>query len=194
MTGRAELFRYYGRSMWPFFQEGDLLEVAPLDIITVRRGDCVAFRSSSGQTVAHRVVHTRGSVVTRGDSLPTADNETLDPASLIGKVVCIHRMGRKVRVRGGHFGRLDGFVYRHAGRVDPQRTSRGGILARRIRSFATRYLLTGKIKGKTKAFKRNGHADMIIWEVGNIAIGRMRPTTREWSVSWPWSIVFQQPD
>ena len=118
MTGRAKLFRYSGRSMWPGFQEGDLLEVSPAKTNEIRRGDCVAFHTSNKKVVTHRVVTTKDCIKTKGDALPAVDNEIIQPGQVIGKVVCIYRLGRPIRVWGGFPGRIVGHFYHYAGRIE----------------------------------------------------------------------------
>ena len=145
------------------------------------------------RTVVHRVVAVGGELTTRGDSLPTVDNETIKPRQFIGKVVRIYRLGRSISTWGGIVGRVAGTFYHYAGRVDPQRTSRGGKLAMRIRSLITPCLRVCHSTGRTRVLKRAEEPDMTIWKFGNIAVGRKDPLTREWLITWPWNIILQHP-
>lgn len=194
MTGQTTLLRYQGRSMWPCFQEGDLLEIVPIAIANIRIGDCVAFRVDSKQTIAHRVVTVQGSLITRGDALPTVDNETIQPKHFLGKVVYVYRLGRSIRIWGGIIGRIAGRFYRYAGRIDPHSTSRGGMLARKIHSLSTPCLRACRVTGEARTLKRTGTPDMAIWKFGGITVGRQDPLTHEWSATWPWNIILQRPD
>lgn len=193
MTKQAALFRYHGRSMWPCFQEGDLLEISPVAITDIRSGDCVAFRIDNGQPVAHRVVAVKDSLTTQGDALPSVDSEVVRSEHVLGKIVCIYRLGRPIRVWGGIVGRIAGSFYRYAGRIDPQCTSRGGRLARKIRILSAPCLRMCRVTGETRILKKTGAPDMAIWKLGDITVGRQDPLTHEWSAVWPWNIILQRP-
>ncbi len=70
---QKRLFRYHGLSMWPCFQEGDLLEILPVDWAKIRIGDCLVFWGENGQQVVHRVTGKGKSLRTRGDAFKKAD-------------------------------------------------------------------------------------------------------------------------
>ena len=194
MIEAKALFRYKGRSMWPGFQEGDLLEVSTATTNEIKRGDCVAFRIDNKEFVAHRVVSAKGYLTTRGDALPAIDKEIIQPEQVVGKVVCIYRLGRPIRVWDGFVGRIAGNFYHYAGRIDPHRTSRGGKLAMRIRNFMTPCLRLCRFTGATRVLKRTGEPDMTLWKFGDTTVGRQDPLTHEWLVIWPWNIILKHPD
>lgn len=51
-AGGKGLFRYRGGSMWPLFQDGDLLETRRVLTCQLRRGDCIVFRRPEGEASA----------------------------------------------------------------------------------------------------------------------------------------------
>ena len=193
MTVQTTLFRYHGRSMWPCFQEGDLLEISPVAIDVIRSGDCVAFRVNNEQTVVHRVVAVQGALITRGDALPTVDNEKIRQEDVLGKVVCIHRLGRPIRVWGGIIGRVAGFFYRYAGRIDPNRSSRGGRIARTIRASSTIIFRMLSYACVARTMKLTGEQKIIVWELQGRIIGRQDSHKSECLITWPWSVFVELP-
>jgi hypothetical protein len=106
-----------GSSMRPSLRPGSLAaveEVAPADI---RVGNVIVFRDDGGQPVMHRVISTRGGIVTQGDNLDRPDGAV--PAQhIIGRVVA--RWWRR-RLRG--ISRAEERLWLHAAR--PLRRLRG---------------------------------------------------------------------
>jgi signal peptidase I len=95
-----------GLSMYPFLRDGDVVEVAPVQIGEVELGDVVFFRSGD-RLLAHRVVEIavddRGTHLrARGDSFRQED-PPINEADLVGLVTVVHRLGRN----GEHTIRLD---------------------------------------------------------------------------------------
>ncbi len=193
MTEQTTLFRYHGRSMWPCFQEGDLLEILPVAIDSIHSGDCVAFRVDNGQTAAHRVVSMQGSLTTRGDALPVVDREAIQSEHLLGKVVSIYRLGRSIKVRGGLVGRVSGFLYHYAGRIDPNRSSRGGKLARVIRASSTLVFRMLNCACVARTLKLTGGDKITVWELQGRVIGRQDSRKSENFLAWPWSVFVELP-
>lgn len=194
MNGEKLFFRYKGLSMWPTFQEGDILEVSPATNNEIRRGDCVAFLADNKQVVTHRVVNVKGCLNTKGDASTAIDMEGVKPKQLIGKVDSLHRLGRPIKVWGGFSGRLLGCFYHYAGRINPQRSSRGGKLAVKIRCFLAPCLRLCRYTGEIRVLKRSGEPNMTIWRLGETIVGRQNPLTHEWLVAWPWNIILKHPD
>jgi len=84
-----------GTSMLPSLWPGDILKVCPVNIADVPAGDVVVF-SRNSFLVTHRVICNSGStLITRGDSLTSAD-PPVSGEELLGRVVSIHRAGRRV--------------------------------------------------------------------------------------------------
>jgi hypothetical protein len=193
MSGQTTLFRYHGRSMWPCFQEGDLLEISSMAAGDIRSGDCIAFRGDNGRTVAHRVVSAHGSMITRGDALPVIDEETILPEHVLGKVVRICRLGRAIKVRGGIVGRFAGCFYRYAGRIDPQRASRGGKLAKSIRTVSTAVLGILNYKCISRSMTLADERKITVWELKGKIIGRQLTQGSERHLAWPWSVFVEEP-
>ncbi len=77
-SGHTARFVASGDSMWPLFRSGQAIDVQPVDIAELRRGDIVLARLERGLT-AHRIINiVRESsgivwVTTRGDHCPESD-------------------------------------------------------------------------------------------------------------------------
>lgn len=176
--------------MWPCFQEGDLLVLEEVDFSRIRVGDCIAYRSSSGQKAVHRVVARQGTLMTRGDSLPCVDSERVKPEQLSGRVVECYRYGRRQKILGGFPGRIAALFYRYAGRIDPQRSARGGWLARKIRSFTMAILKTVRCHGKPGRFKLQDSGEIRVWTICGRVIGQQDQNSGRWQIAWPWNVFF----
>ena len=61
-SGHRLRFQASGRSMLPFIQDGDILEVAPLSGKHVRSGEVLLVETDDGEWLAHRVVNRRNRV------------------------------------------------------------------------------------------------------------------------------------
>ncbi|MBD3239374.1 MAG: hypothetical protein GF331_02225 [Chitinivibrionales bacterium] len=86
----------HGTSMWPFLRPGDRVAVEPVDPSTLRRGQIAVFRGDDGEEIIHRVVSTKGCIVTRGDNAGRSDG-IVEPGRLIGLVVGRYAAKRLVR-------------------------------------------------------------------------------------------------
>jgi hypothetical protein len=186
-------FRYEGLSMWPCFQDGDLLELAPTDYEQIRIGDCVAYRSTEGRQTVHRIVGKRNGLITRGDALTAIDFEVVPATHIIGRVVARHRLGQEGYISGGIRGRLAGLFYRYAGRLDPKRSSRGGRLARIIRAASTRILSILRFRKVVRRMILSDGEKITVLEVQGRIIGRQDSLPSAWLVTWPWSIFIDAP-
>lgn len=189
MTGlRHRMFLYRGLSMWPSFQEGDLLEVAPVPLKNVRVGDCVLLHDTDGRHLVHRVISLQGGLSTRGDAMPRADRYGETPPELVGKVVARYRLGQRSVVAGGLAGRLAGFSLRYAGRIDPARAGRGGRVARGIRRCCVPLTKHFLAQGETKRVMLAADAESAILYLGGKAVAQRRGAHDEWQVYWPWRV------
>jgi SOS-response transcriptional repressor LexA len=91
--GHAVQFQARGDSMHPLIRDNDSLHVEPVG--QVRRGDVVLVLAHRGLT-AHRVLEiTEGTVITRGDNAPAAD-EPVAIEKILGRVTGVLRDGRRV--------------------------------------------------------------------------------------------------
>lgn len=190
----GNFFHYRGLSMWPCFQEGDLLEVKPSTPEPVRIGDCVILRVGDGQHVAHRVVEVRNGLRTRGDALARSDDRAAGSPQLLGRVVARHRLGHRSPVAGGWRGRLAGFFYRYAGRIDPERSGRGGRLARAIRRGCAPLLRPIVSRGTLYTLAVPGRTDLALWKIGGKVVAQRSGTVGGWQVPWPWRLVIELPE
>ena len=177
--------------MWPCFQEGDLLVLANIEFNQIRVGDCIAYQSASGRKAVHRVVALQRSLVTRGDSLPCVDTELVKSEQITGRVESFYRFGRQHKVAGGFAGRIAGMFYRYAGRIDPQRQARGGLLARKIRFYSMAILETIHCHGKSERLKLDGADEVKVWTMAGQVIGRQDQESRQWKIAWPWVVLVE---
>ncbi|HEX9987919.1 MAG TPA: S24/S26 family peptidase [Chloroflexia bacterium] len=105
--------RLGGISMSPFIRDGELAEVGPPPR-QPRRGMVLVCTPDGKAFIIHRVIGWRAKggswqVRTKGDSLARADR-WWEPSSVLGKVVALHRGGRRVSLDRGWHGRL-GWLY-----------------------------------------------------------------------------------
>lgn len=182
------MFRYHGRSMWPCFQDGDLLEFEPCVLAEVRVGDCVAYADGDGKRIAHRVAAKCDVLTTRGDALPEVDDTAVSADRLVGRIIRRHRLGQASRVSGGLAGRLAGRFFCYAGRLDPQRDAFGGKVARALRKISMVVLKGFWKMGREEKLTNGDGREVVFWMLGSRAIGK-RGNGREWRIAWPWSIL-----
>lgn len=193
MMPKDQFFRYHGRSMWPGFQDGDLLELELLPFAHINVGDCLVYRSIRGQAAVHRVVAKGHALVTRGDAMLSIDLEPVTEQQIIGRVIRRHRFGRESFVSGGICGRFAGFFYHYAGRLDPQRHARGGRLACIFRDTVGTVLTPLWKRAVVKRLTCNGDKDLIIWVWGSAVIGSKEASRQQWTIVWPWCLLVRNP-
>jgi signal peptidase I len=118
LVGSGASFRVEvrGLSMYPFLKEGDVVEVAPIQMGEVERGDVVFFLSGD-RLLAHRVIEVAVGdpgthLMTRGDVFRQAD-PPVNEECLIGLVTIVYRARRG----GVHAIRLDRGLVRWLGLV-----------------------------------------------------------------------------
>jgi uncharacterized repeat protein (TIGR01451 family) len=93
--GLTMRFQARGQSMKPNVLNGDTVEVAPISVGQLQRGDIVLARGRAGFRL-HRIVgwdEATGRAVTRGDAGQQNDEPT---EIVLGKVVAIERNGKKI--------------------------------------------------------------------------------------------------
>ena len=193
MSSPAGMFLYRGLSMWPYFQNGDLLEVQPVTPTALKVGDCVVLLGRDGRHVAHRVVALRGGLRTRGDALPCVDIHAGPPPELVGRIVARYRFGERLAVAGGWAGQLAGIWYRHAGRIDPERGGRGGRLGRMLRAGCTPLLQPLMRYGAARSLVVTGRKELTVWGFGGKVVAVRAGICEEWQVRWPWRLVLARP-
>ncbi len=194
MKSTTKMFRYQGLSMWPCFQEGDLLELLSVDFSQIRIGDCIAYSAVGEQLAVHRVIGKRDDgLITRGDALSEADNAPVQEYQINGRVTYRHRFGKECSVSGGVRGRITGLFYRYAGRIDPNRSSRGGKLARGIRATSTIVFRMLSYACVARSMKLTGEQKIIVWELKGRIIGRQDSDKAEYPLVWPWSVFVELP-
>lgn len=189
MTISRQAFQYRGRSMWPCFQEGDLLTLEPVPFHRIRVGDCIAYHSPKGHIAVHRVVAKDDRLHTRGDAMKSIDSETLKEGQIIGRVAMRHRLDRSSHVLGGLPGRMARHVFQYGGRINPASPSRGGKLARMIRKVSTFVLRNLRCSGGSQTFMRHDGSTSRVWRLGGKAIGRQASETSAWVIPWPWAVI-----
>ena len=183
------MFRYCGRSMWPCFQQGDLLEFERCTIAEIRIGDCIAYTSDDGTFVTHRVVAKGNALTTRGDAMPGIDQQAVSAERLTGRIVRRHRLGKVSLVKGGLTGRLAGRFYHFAGRIDPQRDAIGGKIARGLRTVSMTVMKRIWNRGREEKLTNGAGQEVVFWMIGGKAIGKRSSGRGGWQIAWPWNIL-----
>jgi hypothetical protein len=186
---KTNIFLYHGRSMWPCFQEGDLLECEPCTFADIRVGDCVVYSTDDNKHVTHRVVAKRDYLTTRGDAMPAVDNEIITSNQIAGKIVLRHRLGNISKVDGGFTGWLAGRFFYYAGRIDPQRKAIGGRVARGLRTISVVSLKPFWNRGRKRTLVSDEEQEVTFWMIGKKAIGKKSKDSDQWQIAWPWNIA-----
>lgn len=95
--GKPFRFRAAGFSMSPLIRDGDVLTIVPPQHKALQWGSVAAFLNpSSGKLAVHRVVAQRGGrYLLKGDNGRQPDG-WVDPADVIGVVICVERDGKRV--------------------------------------------------------------------------------------------------
>jgi hypothetical protein len=188
---RADFFRYRGRSMWPAFQEGDLLEVQPVVFAELRVGDCITYRLNDCETrITHRISDIRSGLLrTRGDASRWPDECSVSANQLVGRVTGRYRLGCLKAIPGGVKGRLLRGFYYYAGRLDPQRAARGGDAARLLRSRLQWLAASFYRRGTVREVGDNGEGFYRYWLIGQRPWARFESREKKWLVPWPQSLL-----
>lgn len=83
----AKVMRIAGTSMLPFFGEGSLVVVKPIDQSKLRAGMVVVYRNRFGETVAHRLIaRSNEGWTAKGFNNLAADSTPVNGSNLIGVV------------------------------------------------------------------------------------------------------------
>jgi len=182
------IYAYHGRSMWPTFQEGDMLIVEQVDPSQLRLGDCIVFRGTSGAAnTVHRIVKRCPKMWARGDARPHRDDEPVAPGSVSGCVRALVRNGGQRGVRGGWLGLLGGRIASYAGLLDPYKNSRGGRLARLLARLCGRVTRLWLRRAKTVVISGTSGSTSYLM-LGQKSIARWDDDRGTWVVPWPRSL------
>jgi hypothetical protein len=183
-------FAYHGPSMWPTFQEGDVLVAERVDPSQLRRGDCIVFQTAPGAPYTiHRLVRTRPDLRAQGDACPRPDDFPVSPDSVLGRVRALVRLGRVRRVRGGWWGWLSSRWLRYAGRLDPYRNSRGGRLARAFARLCGEVTHRLPLRATTLCLTTPENETTCLMR-GRRIIGRWDEQQHRWVFPWPGSLYW----
>ncbi|MBI5833758.1 MAG: hypothetical protein HZB16_15805 [Armatimonadetes bacterium] len=177
---------FEGRSMWPTLREPALLDIEPVGLDQVRRGDVLAFRSAeAGGHVIHRAVtHTPAGWRTRGDNNPADDPELLTAERLLGRVVACSVGRQRRRVRNGGLG-LAWHRWRRVARAVRGGLARAGLgrplrwAARRCALVLARWL--PRAWRPTKVSYADGRAQ---WVLGRRVLARQSEPGGPWQGRW----------
>jgi len=83
----AKVMKISGTSMHPFFGEGALIVVKPINESKLRAGMVVVYLNRFGETVAHRLVsHQNGSWIAKGYNNSEVDSTPVNASNLVGVV------------------------------------------------------------------------------------------------------------
>ena len=110
--GNRLRFRAHGKSMHPFINDGDIIEIEPVDTKEIRRGDVIFYRKS-GRAFLHRMRKKiyrddKQVFIAKGDSI-LGCGEEVRMEDILGKAVALERNGRKIRFDGKFNGLMNIF-------------------------------------------------------------------------------------
>lgn len=100
-------FQAPGNSMLPGIRNGNVIQVEPVDVTSLRLGDIIFYCADGSRHIAHRLISKRlvqGRMMffTRGDSLPWSAVEQVEPEQVLGRVVAIEWLpGLRLRLDSG---------------------------------------------------------------------------------------------
>lgn len=95
--GKSLRIKARGGSMTPFFRDGDIACITPVDGQGVRVGDVICYEETPARLFLHRVVsYHRTHIVAKGDALASA--VVILPRQVLGKIRAIERHGRVRRL------------------------------------------------------------------------------------------------
>jgi hypothetical protein len=183
---------YGGASMNPLFRDGDIVKLVPYQGSEIQVGDVVAFGNPDGPgKVIHRVVAVGpGGILTKGDNLPRADDWTITPGDILGKIVAIQRRGRLLPVPR----RAPICLYLlKARRWCDRAASRllQPMYHRLARSGLFQGLLGGWMKPELLCFSRGDGPEWQLW-LGNLLIGRKLPHQAHWTIRRPFRLLVDE--
>lgn len=112
--GNSVRFQAKGWSMHPFIQDGDFIEVSPIENSPIKTGDVVFYSTTGNKIIVHRVIKkykkdSRGTVFIRGDASFGASEE-VDIKNVLGKLVSVQRDAQRISLDKGS-ARLFSFLY-----------------------------------------------------------------------------------
>jgi|GEM_PF-395819 len=98
-VGGSFCFKAHGFSMYPFIRDGDVINIQPVNVNTLKVGNIAFYRSVGNRLVAHRIINKdyyndELILTTRGDAL-WSSNEQVAANRILGQVVSVQR-GQKV--------------------------------------------------------------------------------------------------
>jgi signal peptidase I len=195
-TGSTELKRidYIGPSMKPTLKPGDRLRVSPYRSQQIRRGDVVVFVPPAGTAnIIHRVIYAGSEgIKTRGDNCNQVDQWVLSPDCILGRVVCVRRRHRWLRVYGGSLGHLLGVTNRTINGIY-QRVS--GLLHPAYEWSAKtgmfRRLLPAQMTPRVISFARPEGTELQLL-MGRWLIGRRLPGRSRWHIRRPFRLFVDE--
>ena len=185
----SSVFRYHGRSMWPLFQERDLLLLECVGTDELQAGDCIVYRrDAEDQQIIHRIVSADPFILTQGDARPCMDDEPVAPEWVIGRVTTRMRHGQASRVHRGLAGLLQKRVCRLGGRLDPSRMSRGGSIARLLQCMLGRITHRWVRRAKVSSYASLGGLARCYLVWGKQVVAQYDQRGKRWMVFWPHSL------
>lgn len=103
MSGRVTFYR--GRSMRGTFRPAEKLFIVSISLSDAHPGDIVVFRGRDQAITVHPVSRkVADGLITRGDANASEDCVRVTAENLVGRVVCVERLGGIRTVKGGWSG------------------------------------------------------------------------------------------
>ena len=190
------VFAYSGASMWPLFQEGDLLTAKRVRADHLRIGDCIIFQGPKGKDsfIVHRVSAVKPQIRTRADRRGVDDDAVVHPACILGRVTARIRAGRTSKVHGGPAGRWIAKAVWFAGLIDPSRNAKGGRIARAIQRLLAPFSAVLVRRAKAASFMSPDGQSRTYLIIQRRVIGVYDEETRGWRLSWPYCLCLRPAD
>ena len=191
---RSFFYSYFGPSMYPTFQEGELLEIASYEKHPMQVGDVIVFKEpEKKQIVVHRVVQiTPSGITSRGDNNTNDDRCFLQLDDIIGKVIIVWYGSSKRKVFCGARGVWQKKYLRQ--------THRCTILLTRLllpflqpffRLRVSKFFLP-KMDQYKKIFIQHGEIKRIYLLSKHRVVGSFDFAKGKWNVRFPYQLLFQE--
>ena len=185
---------YTGPSMNPTLKSGDKLQVVPYDGQRIQRGDVIAFISPSGDNkVIHRVITVDSQGIrTRGDNCSQVDPWLLKHHHILGRVVCVQRGKKHLRLYRGSLGQLYALGVRGILTFNSKLSSLFRPLYYKLaQSGIFRRWVHPRIKMQVLAFNRPAGKELQL-VLGSRVIGRLLHGEDKWKIRRPFRLFVDE--
>lgn len=179
--------------MRPTFKSGDVIFLRH-DPRKICRGDVIVFSSAQeGRFIVHRVTSVNKSgIKTRGDNNRNIDAGFLSADKIIGKVECIERSGKRIRVMSGFLGHAYAYFLRIVFRFNSLLiTVLHPAYHWLAKNFILRRIFTTYLKNRIIVFHRPEGRELKLF-LGRRAIATFFPHTKRWQIQRPFRLFIDE--